>query len=518
MEIRKFRIITVLADIAILAVSFMFLVWIKPASLRYVLPSHTPFFIVLAIVWIIVSLANGKMHRGRIINYSTLFTRVLTSNIIAVSLTALIMYSLRDYGYSRTVVLGTAILATLMELITGMAYIAYRKARFGEYAEAWDQPLHDKRPSEFELVNGTNGNGNGNGNGHSKTVHPSIALAIEQECGAETARSILGMISKKLDEETAVLSTTTVFNITGLTRDRYKGIINLHKVNDIKKLDLFLDTVNSKLVKGGYFFCCVETKDQRKQRILRKYPPALNYIIYSLDFLVKRVFPKLKLTKWLYTLFTRGENMVISRAEALGRLSRSGFKIRQESFIGKLLCIECVKAGDPVVLRELAYGPMIALPRIGMDGKTIKVYKLRTMHPYSEFIQDYLYKIHDLQDGGKFKNDFRITSWGSFCRKVWLDEVPMIINYMKGEMKLIGVRPLSRQYFNLYRPEVRLRRIRYKPGLIPPFYADLPEDLEQIQESELKYLDSFDKSPVLTDIRYFFKSVWNIFFRKARSK
>jgi hypothetical protein len=84
-------------------------------------------------------------------------------------------------------------------------------------------------------------------------------------------------------------------------------------------------------------------------------------------------------------------------------------------------------------------------------------------------------------------------------------------------MKLFGVRPLSRQYFELYRPDVRERRIKYKPGLVPPFYADMPTDLDAIQASELKYLDSYDKYPIATDIRYFFKSMWNIAFHKARS-
>jgi lipopolysaccharide/colanic/teichoic acid biosynthesis glycosyltransferase len=93
----------------------------------------------------------------------------------------------------------------------------------------------------------------------------------------------------------------------------------------------------------------------------------------------------------------------------------------------------------------------------------------------------------------------------------------MFINYMKGEMKLFGVRPLSRQYFELYSKDVRERRILYKPGLIPPFYADMPADLEAIQASELKYLNSFDKHPFLTDFRYFWKSMWNIVFHKARS-
>ncbi len=84
-------------------------------------------------------------------------------------------------------------------------------------------------------------------------------------------------------------------------------------------------------------------------------------------------------------------------------------------------------------------------------------------------------------------------------------------------MKIVGVRPLSKQYFDLYRKDVRERRIKYKPGLIPPFYADMPSDLVEIQESEMKYLDSYDKHPVSTDFRYFWKSSWNILFRKARS-
>ena len=243
----------------------------------------------------------------------------------------------------------------------------------------------------------------------------------------------------------------------------------------------------------------------------------LNYIYYTLDFIVKRILPKLKFTRGLYFFLTRGENAVISRAEALGRLSRAGFRIKQESFIGNQLCIEARKVGEPIPINENIYGPMIALPRVGKGGKMIKVYKLRTMHPYSEYIQDYVYKLHDLQDGGKFKNDFRITSWGAVCRKIWLDELPMFINFLRGDMKLVGVRPLSRQYFELYREDVRERRIKYKPGLIPPFYADMPADLEEIQASELKYLNSYDRHPVFTDIKYFFKSFWNIGFHKARS-
>jgi len=514
METRKFRSISIFADIVILTMSFLVMVWTKPASLRSYLPSHTPFFIGLALMWILVSLLNGKMHRGKIINYTQLFSRVLSSNIIATAITALVMYTIRDYNYSRTIVLGTVVLATFGELVLGSIFIAYKKAKIQDY-EAYGKYETYREPSEYDLVKNTNGKGP-----HTDEeieINPRIALALEKECGSEMSLAVLKMTGKKLTDHTAVLSTTTLFNITGLVHERYDYIINLHKINDIRKLDEFLNAVNEKLDLKGYFFCCVETKDQRKHRLLKKYPPVLNYIYYFFDFILKRIFPKIKFTRGLYLFFTHGNNAVISRAEALGRLSRAGFRIKQESFIGNHLCIEARKVADPFPLNENLYGPLIALPRIGQGGKIIKVYKLRTMHPYSEFIQDYVYKLHDLQDGGKFKNDFRITSWGALARKIWLDELPMVINFLRGDMKLVGVRPLSKQYFELYREDVRARRIKYKPGLIPPFYADMPADLEGIQASELKYFEAFDKHPWATDIKYFFMSLWNIVFHKARS-
>ena len=130
-------------------------------------------------------------------------------------------------------------------------------------------------------------------------VNPHIALSIEKECGSEMALAILKMTCSNFTDHVAVLSTTTIFNITSLVKEKYDYIINLHKMNDIRKLDSFLDAVNSKLDTDGYFFCCVETKDQRKKRLLNKYPPLLNYIYYTLDFIVKRILPKLKYTRGL---------------------------------------------------------------------------------------------------------------------------------------------------------------------------------------------------------------------------
>ena len=48
-------------------------------------------------------------------------------------------------------------------------------------------------------------------------------------------------------------------------------------------------------------------------------------------------------------------------------------------------------------------------------------------------------------------------------RRFWLDELPMIINLIKGDMKMVGVRPLSKQYFSLYAEEVQQKRVMHKP-------------------------------------------------------
>lgn len=112
---------------------------------------------------------------------------------------------------------------------------------------------------------------------------------------------------------------------------------------------------------------------------------------------------------------------------------------------------------------------------------------------------------------------FALVLLEGFLRKFWLDELPMLYNFLKGDVKLVGVRPLSQHYFSLYPEDFQKKRINYKPGLIPPFYSDLPKTLEDIIESEKLYLQKYDKKPFITDLKYFFKAVFNIILKKVHS-
>ena len=296
------------------------------------------------------------------------------------------------------------------------------------------------------------------------------------------------------------------------------GFICTQKINSIIRVNKFFEAANHCLQEGQYLVITLETKHQRKERLLQKFPKLVSYPYYSLDFVLKRVFPKMKLTRKIYFTITKGKNRVISLTEALGRLVSCGFEIVDHKQIGNLTYVISKKQRKPFFDMQPTYGAIVKLRRIGYEGEIFDVYKVRTMYPYSEYLQDYVYSLNNLEGGGKFKNDFRTTSYGEFFRRFWIDELPMLVNWLKGQIKLVGVRPLSEQYFYLYPKEIQNLRISSKPGLIPPYYADLPRGMDEILESEKRYLEAYKLNPIKTDIRYFFKAFKNIFITGARSK
>ena len=313
-------------------------------------------------------------------------------------------------------------------------------------------------------------------------------------------------------------STSDQINLERLTFGKFSSILNLKKVNDIRYINKFFETVNTILPNSGLYLGKVVTYPNRRSAILKKYPPILNKIIYIFDYIFSRILPKLPIAKNLYFHLTKGKGRVISRAEVYGRLYSCGFEIIDEKIINHSLFFVAKKVKDPCYDHNPTYAPLISLNRIGKNGKIIKVHKIRTMHPYSEYLQEYVYNRNELQEGGKIKNDFRISPEGKIFRKFWIDEIPMLINIFKGEMKLVGVRPLSKHYYSLYDEDLQQKRIKNKPGFIPPFYVDLPKTMSEIMESERKYLELYDQSPFKTDVKYFFVAFKNVLFKGARSK
>jgi lipopolysaccharide/colanic/teichoic acid biosynthesis glycosyltransferase len=140
------------------------------------------------------------------------------------------------------------------------------------------------------------------------------------------------------------------------------------------------------------------------------------------------------------------------------------------------------------------------------------------MHPYSEYLQDFLIRSNGYAESGKPANDFRIPKWGKIIRRFWLDELPQLINLFKGELKLVGVRPVSARYFEDIPREMQKLRLTQKPGCIPPYVAlNRSGNVMSVLQSEREYLEEKIERPYSTDIKYFLKAVFNIVIRQKRS-
>jgi len=339
---------------------------------------------------------------------------------------------------------------------------------------------------------------------------------VKEQVGEETF-SFLSQYVNFEHKDTFVEATTTRFNILKIPQGKCSSFVNLKRVNDIRWINKFFETVNVKLNTGNRFIGFVETKKNRKEKILNKLPFPLNWMHYTVDFILHRAFPKLTFTKKIYFYITKGNNRALTKAETLGRLVSCGFEIKDIKEIGRLTWFVTEKVKEPAYDFNPSYGPLFKMHRVGKGGKVIQVYKFRTMHPYAEYLQDYVLRINGYSEIGKPANDFRMTNWGKFMRRYWLDELPQLINVLKGEMKLVGIRPLSKRFLQEYPEDILQMRLKHKPGCVPPYVALLKQDVEEYIESERIYLTEKEKHPHTTDIKYFFKAFYNIFTNKIRS-
>ena len=103
--------------------------------------------------------------------------------------------------------------------------------------------------------------------------------------------------------------------------------------------------------------------------------------------------------------------------------------------------------------------------RCGKNGKEFAMYKYRTMYDKAGEMQDLL-RVHNDVDGPVFKivNDPRVTRMGKFLRMTSLDELPQLINVVRGEMSLVGPRPLVMDEMQ-FSPSWRDIRLKVKPGM-----------------------------------------------------
>jgi len=287
------------------------------------------------------------------------------------------------------------------------------------------------------------------------------------------------------------------------TKNNIEICIIDYRLNDIKNINNFLASIYASLIPGGLGLFVYQELEVFEKKFLNKFGKfkiigGLFYYIYY------RAFPKIPFINSFYALVSNGKNKVLSKAEIWGRLYYAGFDIKKQIEKKDLTYIVVRKERQPSLNPNPSFYPIISLNRVGLYGKIIKIHKVRSMYPYSEFLQKKVFEENNLSSIGKFGNDFRITKLGKYYRKFWIDELPQILDWFRGEIKLVGIRALSQHFYSLYSKEYQDLFIKVKPGIISPIFDENTAGFDHIEKVEMNYLKSYLTNPIRTDFKYFF--------------
>jgi len=146
-------------------------------------------------------------------------------------------------------------------------------------------------------------------------------------------------------------------------------------------------------------------------------------------------------------------------------------------------------------IRLTSPGPaMFVQERYGLRKRRFRMYKFRTMVPDAEKLQDSLESLNEARGPAfKIRKDPRVTPLGSFLRKTSLDELPQLFNVLKGEMSLVGPRPLPLRDVSRFDRAALMRRFSVKPGLTCLWQVNgrSDTDFENWINLDLKYIDEW---------------------------
>jgi lipopolysaccharide/colanic/teichoic acid biosynthesis glycosyltransferase len=295
-------------------------------------------------------------------------------------------------------------------------------------------------------------------------------------------------------------------------------VVGRTRLNDIHRLSGFLLSCAESAAMGGYVVVRYLPLESVAGKLRERYGRVLYGPASVLHFLWYQAIPKTPLLDAIQYLVTRKGNRALSKAEVWGRLAYCGLRVVAESSGKGERYVIAQRDALPVQGKRPSYYPVIALEKVGLDGKVMRLHKLRSMFPYSEFLQKRIYEEHGLTSTGKFANDFRITRFGRFVRRYWLDELPQVFDWLRGDIKLVGMRATSPQYLSLYPREVTDLYVEVKPGLVPPIFDESTNGFDKIVEVEHTYLKRYLVAPIRTDVAYFYRTWRDIFRRGVRGK
>ena len=164
-----------------------------------------------------------------------------------------------------------------------------------------------------------------------------------------------------------------------------------------------------------------------------------------------------------------------------------------------------------ILIRKESEGPVIfSQDRIGKDGVSFKMHKFRSMVQNAEELKEKLKEQNEMSGPMfKMKEDPRVTRVGKFIRKTSIDELPQLINVLKGDMSLVGPRPSLPKEVKEFEPWM-MERLNVKPGLTCYWQVSGRNniDFEDWMKLDIKYVRERN---TLTDLKLIFKTVFVLF-------
>ena len=169
--------------------------------------------------------------------------------------------------------------------------------------------------------------------------------------------------------------------------------------------------------------------------------------------------------------------------------------------LAPLFCVVAI-----LIAKEDGFPVFFTQERNGLHGKVFRMYKFRSMCKNAPELHKELLKENEL-DGPAFKmkDDPRITKIGKFIRKTSIDELPQLLNILKGEMTIVGPRPLP-TYETAQCNEYQNQRLLVKPGLTCYWQCSGRSDIsfDEWMEMDLKYVK---EASLWVDLKLLFQTV-----------
>jgi exopolysaccharide production protein ExoY len=166
------------------------------------------------------------------------------------------------------------------------------------------------------------------------------------------------------------------------------------------------------------------------------------------------------------------------------------------------------KTRGPIVFRQI---------RIGKNGKKFHIYKFRSMVANADEVlksNEILYKKY-LENNYKLEpnEDPRITKIGRFLRKTSLDELPQLLNVLRGDMSLVGPRPVVEEELEEYKGKTKTF-LSVKPGVTGHWQVSGRSEVGYPERVDLELYYVYNQS-LLLDIKILFKTVWIVLLKKG---